>query len=83
VHPGPLISVTSTQIDDLFSAGNRVAFACTQTGVYRGGLAKAAPNGVEAQCTLYSVGVVSVSGDGIVSGRVIRERAGLERQIGS
>ena len=83
VHPAPLISVFATEIDDLFSAGSRVAFACTQTGVFLGGLSKSAPDGVEVPCTLYSVGVVSVSADGVVSGRVIRERAGLERQIAS
>lgn len=78
VRPSPLISVATTVVDDLFSAGNRVAFACTQTGTYLGGLAKGA---VGSPCTLYSVGVVEINADGVVSGRVIRERAGLERQV--
>lgn len=77
-QPTTLVSVVSTVIDDVFSAGNRVAFACTQTGYYLGGLTK----GTEGSgCTLYSVGVVEIDGSGVVSGRVIRERAGLERQV--
>jgi predicted ester cyclase len=77
-HPNELVSVDATVVDDLFSAGNRVAFACTQTGTYLGGLAKGS---LGTGCTLYSVGVVEFDGDGVVSGRVIRERAGLERQV--
>jgi predicted ester cyclase len=77
-RPSPLISVEQTVIDDLFSAGNRVAFACTQTGTYVGGLKKGL---VGEPCTLYSVGVVEVDVAGMVSGRVVRERAGLERQV--
>ena len=78
VEPNPLITVAATVVDDLFSAGNRVAFACTQTGSYLGGLAKGS---MGSPCTLYSVGVVEINADEIVSGRVIRERAGLERQL--
>jgi predicted ester cyclase len=78
VMPNPLVSVDATVIDDLFSAGNRVAFACTQTGSYVGGLAKGM---LGSQCTLYAVGVVEINDDGVVIGRVIRERAGLERQV--
>ena len=81
VNPAPLISVSDTTIDDLFSAGNRVAFACTQTGMYLGGLGSSVSGGVEKPCTLYSVGLVSIEPRGVVSGRVIRERAGLERLI--
>jgi predicted ester cyclase len=73
-----LVSVVTTVIDDVFSAGNRVAFACTQTGHYLGGLTKGTQG---RECTLYSVGVVEIDGRGVVSGRVIRERAGLERQV--
>jgi predicted ester cyclase len=77
-EPDALVAVTATVIDDLFSAGNRVAFACSQTGTYVGGLSKGT---VGSTCTLYSVGVVEVDDQGAVSGRVIRERAGLDRQV--
>jgi hypothetical protein len=77
-QPNALVSVDATVVDDLFSAGNRVAFACTQIGTYLGGLAKGS---LGTACTLYSVGVVELGADGAVSGRVIRERAGLERQV--
>jgi predicted ester cyclase len=78
LQPTKLVSVGDTVIDDVFSAGNRVAFACTQTGSYLGGLTKGT-QGLE--CTLYSVGLVEIDANGVVAGRVIRERAGLERQV--
>ncbi len=79
-QPNALVSVKETVVDDLFSAGNRVAFACTQTGFFIGSpdFNKSAAG---APCTLYSVGVVGIDGAGMVWGRVIRERAGLERQL--
>jgi hypothetical protein len=78
LHPSPLLAVAESVVDDLFSAGGRVAFACTQSGGYLGGLAKGV---VGTPCTLYSVGLVEVAPNGVLRGRVIRERAGLERQV--
>ena len=71
--------VHSTEVTDLFSAANGVAFHVVQTGRYLGGLA-----GVPASTrpsVLYCAGVVSVQGDEVVAGRVIRDRAGLRRSL--
>jgi hypothetical protein len=75
----PLVDVHSTVIDDLFSVGDRVAFHTTQTGMYLGGL-DVPPSAIGKPATLYSVGVLRVDGD-LLSGRVIRERAALQRAL--
>jgi hypothetical protein len=76
----PLIDVEHTVIDDLFSAGDRVAFHATQTGRYRGGLDIAA-DAAGRSGTLYSAGVLSVDRAGRLAGRIIRERAGFARTV--
>ena len=40
-----------------------------------------APGRVGAAATLYSAGVVSRDADGVLTGRVIRERAALQRSL--
>lgn len=77
----PLIEVEDTVVDDLFSAGDRVAFHTTQTGRYLGGLGTA-PDAIGRTATLYSAGIVGVDAAGRIVGRVIRERAGLARSVG-
>ena len=85
-HPcGPVIEVGETEVgetevgetrvDDLFSAGDRVAFHMTQTGTYVGGAGKDDRLGTPA--TLRSAGIVTVVDGVIASGRVIRDRSGL------
>lgn len=76
----PLIEVETTVIDDCFSAGQRVAFHATQTGPYAGGL-DVPESCVGEPVTLYTVGVVGCGQDGMMHGRVIRERAGLQREL--
>jgi hypothetical protein len=75
----PLVDVHETVIDDLFSAGDRVAFHATQTGIYIGGL-DVPESAIGRPATLYSVGVLRVDGD-LLSGRVVRERAALQRAL--
>lgn len=77
----PLIAVEHTLIDDLFAAGDRVAFHVTQTGRYLGGL-DLAPEAIGRAATLYSAGILSVDEAGRIAGRVVRERAGLGRSLG-
>jgi predicted ester cyclase len=87
-HPcGPLIEISGgtghgvdadaevTVIDDLFGAGDRVAFHVTQTGDYLGGAGKDDRIGTKA--TLRSAGIVQVSDGMVVSGRVVRDRSGM------
>lgn len=72
---GPVIDVAATTIDDLFSAGDRVAFHMTQTGTYVGGAGK--DDRIGEVAILRSAGIVTLAEGAITSGRVIRDRSGL------
>lgn len=79
-HPcGPLVQVGSdaedTVVDDLFGAGDRVAFHITQTGTYIGGAGK--DDRIGAAATIRSAGIVRVVDGAVGSGRVVRDRSGL------
>jgi SnoaL-like polyketide cyclase len=74
-----LLEAHETVIDDIFAVGDRVAFHTTQIGTYIGGL-DVPDNALGKIATLYSVGVLRVDGD-LLSGRVIRERAALQREL--
>ncbi len=72
---GPVIDVSDTMVDDLFSAGDRVAFHITQTGPYLGGASR--DDRIGDPATLRSAGIVTVADGHVVAGRVIRDRSGL------
>lgn len=72
--PSP-IEVADVVINDLFSAGERVAFHLTQTGAYRGGL-DAAPELQGCQTVLHCAGIALVRAGAVVSVRVITDRLG-------
>lgn len=72
---GPLVEVTDTVVDDLFGAGDRVAFHVTQRGSYLGGAGKDDRLGQPA--TLRSAGIVRVTDGAVSSGRVVRDRSGM------
>lgn len=75
----PLLDVHDVRVEELFSAGGRVAFRAVQSGRYRGGLPDTdGAQGREAQ--LGVVGMVTVTG-GRISGRVVRDRVGLRRAV--
>jgi len=75
----PLLDVRSVRVDELFSAGARVAFQVVQAGRYLGGLPDTdGAGGREAEVS--AVGMVSVV-DGRISGRVVRDRVGLRRAV--
>ena len=81
-HPRlPLIDVGATVVDDVFSAGAKVAFHVTQTGTYTGGL-DGGRDLVGTAVTLRSAGIVAVDGGEVTSGRVVRDRAGMLRPAG-
>ena len=75
-HPcGPLVEVGDTVVDDLFGAGDRVAFHITQTGTYLGGAGK--DDRIGGPATLRSAGIVRVVDSAVVEGRVVRDRSGM------
>lgn len=67
--------VAETQVGELLSAGDHVAFNVRQTGRYLGGL-PAPASGPVAE-TLDVNGIVRVENGRVVEGRVIRDRMGL------
>jgi ketosteroid isomerase-like protein len=66
-------------IDDLFSAGDKVAFRITQSGRLLADFAPAEQVGTPA--FLHMTGIVTVRDGRIVGGRVIRDRLGLYRRL--
>ncbi len=67
--------VRATEVGELLSSGDHVAFNVRQSGVYRRGLPDPAIAPVEE--TLDCNGLVRVENGRVVSGRVIRDRMGL------
>ena len=65
--------VTTTEVRELLSSGDHVAFNVRQSGVYQGGLPVDGP----VPQTLDVNGIVRVSDGRVASGRVIRDRMGL------
>lgn len=76
---GPDLDDARTTVDDLFSAGDRVAFRLTRTGRYAGGLDGVEPT--DAEATLVLVGLVTATGGRVVDGRVVRDRLGFARAL--
>jgi acyl-CoA synthetase (AMP-forming)/AMP-acid ligase II len=70
---------TETEIVFLNSSGPDVVFHVRQSGLYRGGLAKIGATDLPA--TLYVNGLVRVEDGRVVSGRVIRDRVGLQAAL--
>lgn len=70
-----------TTIDDLFSAGEHVAFRITQTGTLLDDFAGADPRFVDTPVFLHMTGLLTVRNGAIVAGRVIRDRLGLLRRL--
>ncbi|MBW0103766.1 nuclear transport factor 2 family protein [Pseudonocardia sp. KRD291] len=68
-------------VDDLFSAGDAVAFRLTCHGRYAGGLDDVtdAPSGTPA--TLHLVGLVHVRAGQVTSGHLVRDRLGAARAL--
>lgn len=78
--PSP-IAVEKVVVNDLFSAGDRVAFHATQTGGYTGGLPGVDSGRCGAHARLDCVGLVRVSGGGVASVRAITDRLGTVRGL--
>ncbi|MGW4487786.1 nuclear transport factor 2 family protein [Amycolatopsis sp. NPDC004368] len=75
---GSLLTDVSSRVDELFSAGEHVAFRVTASGSYAGGLGETERVGTPA--TLHLVGLVTVD-DGRIGGWIVRDRLGLVRGL--
>jgi hypothetical protein len=78
--PSPL-EVESVEVNDLFSAGARVAFHVTQRGRYRGGLRGADPAWVGRPAWLRCVGLARAEGGEVREVRVITDRLGMRAAL--
>lgn len=80
-----IVAAGRTEIDDLFSAGNKIAFHAVQHGPLAGDdpafPLEAAAGAEGGQVSLHLAGVVTVTGGQVVAGRVIRDRHGLARRL--
>ena len=74
-----LLEVGSCEVHELFSAGEHVAFAATQTGRYLGGLDIDGAEGHDA--VLHLAGLAQVQNGRITGGRVVRDRLGTARRL--
>lgn len=75
-----LLEVHGCRVDELFSAGDQVAFHARQTGRYLGGL-EGLEDAVGRAGALELAGVVTVRGGQVVAGRVVRDRLGTGRAL--
>lgn len=75
----PAIIVEAAEIHRLFSAGDRVAFAASWSGRYRGGLAGVAEDRQPA--TLGIAGVLTVRENAVLAGTLVTDRLGLRRSL--
>lgn len=80
--PWPL-EVEEVAVNDLFSAGTRVAFHVTQRGRYRGGLPGSDPWWTGRATALRCVGLARVEGGAVRSLRAITDRQGAIRALGT
>ena len=78
--PSP-IEVESVAVNDLFSAGARVAFHVTQRGRYRGGLAGLDGAKAGRPMSLRCVGLARVEGGEVLAVRVVTDRLGARMAL--
>ena len=76
------LTVESVDVNDLFSAGARVAFHVTQRGRYRGGLAGADAAWVGGAAALRCVGLARIEGREVREVRAITDRLGMRAALG-
>ncbi len=80
--PPPVsIDVKGVEINDLFSAGDRVAFHVSQRGLYRGGLFGVDDSLIGVAVTLHCAGIATVEGDRVVDLQVITDRNGARAEL--
>ncbi len=78
-----ILAPTQVRINDLFSAGDRVAFHIAQSGHLMADFAPGRPDLVGTEVLLHMAGVVTVRNEEVTAGRIIRDRLGLKRRLDS
>jgi hypothetical protein len=80
-RPGTLVEVQSTIIDELFTAGDRVAFHLEHQAVYRGGFADIDSAQIGRPVTVRAAGMLTVRNGAVVDASVTTDRLGLYRYL--
>lgn len=78
-----LIAVKTTQIDEIFSAGDRVAFHATHHGTYKGGFPGVRSSVVGTPVALHVAGILTVRAGTVVASQLVTDRLGLQRALRS
>lgn len=78
--PSP-IEVEKVAVNDLFSAGDQVAFHISQTGAYRGGLPGVSDARLGASVRLDCAGLARVAGGRVRAVRAVTDRMGTARAL--
>jgi len=76
-----ILAPTQVRINDLFSAGDRVAFHIVQSGHLMADFAPGHTDLVGTEVLLHMAGVVTVRNGEVTAGRIIRDRLGLKRRL--
>ncbi|MGK0418294.1 nuclear transport factor 2 family protein [Haliea sp.] len=80
-QPDALVDIQATTIDELFSAGNRVAFHLQHEARYRGGFAGLDSALVGSAVTVRAAGMLTVCGGEVVEASITTDRLGLYRSL--
>jgi hypothetical protein len=76
-----LVDIHTTNIDELFSAGDRVAFHLEHHGIYRGGFADLDAGLIGKPVVLRAAGLLTVREHQVVAARITSDRLGLYRAL--
>lgn len=80
-RPDPLLTDATVTVDDLISAGPRVAAAVTVEGAYAGGLADLGDEHLGLRGPLPMTLFADVADGRVVAARIVRDRWGLIRRV--
>jgi len=80
-RPDALVSDAVVRVDDLFSAGGRVAAAVTVEGAYAGGLDGLGEEHLGVRAELPLTLIADVSGSTMTGARIVRDRWGFVRRV--
>lgn len=78
-QPDALVQIHSTTINELFSAGDRVAFHLEHDASYRGGFVDIEPKQIGRSVTVRVAGMLTVQGGSVIDASMTTDRLGLYR----
>ena len=79
--PEGLVEIRETKINELFSAGDRVALHAEYHGIYAGGYGDLSPLLVGCQAVLRLAALLTIHDQRVVAARITTDRLGLSRAL--